>query len=186
MAVSRRFVSDALFRKCSPACAERRRNSMPEFKTASRGNTKAVCGKRAITPIEDVAKSRRDGEKISRSCPPDSPHGVAINIRSKNVCAISQEQTQVTRQFGLAQPKFFANPVGLERCDVESAPPQRALPKWNPSPAKPAGIVVKNPAHRLPIDNRLFHHVTRTAWQTVTAEPSARNAGGGLRFIWLS
>jgi hypothetical protein len=103
----------------------------------------------AITPIEDASKYRRDGKKIGRPRPPNASHCVAIDISSANLPAISKEQAQIAQQFRFAQRKFLANPAGLKRCDVESAQAQRLFPKWDPSPAESAGIVVKNPAERL-------------------------------------
>jgi len=140
----------------------------------------AVRGKFSVAPIKNRSAERRDGKNINRIRPPNSFHRITISISTSNLFAIRKQQSQILQQIIFVQPQFLPDPIRLQRGDCKPAPDQGFFPKRNPAPAKPARIVVKNPANRFGL---VFAHAIKLIpLCTFTSEPSARKAKDGGRF----
>ena len=65
-----------------------RRKSVLHVQATSRGTAEAICGERAITPVEDISQTGCDGKKINRPRPPDASRRVTIDVCSTNLRAV--------------------------------------------------------------------------------------------------
>jgi len=127
-------------------CDPRRRRVR---QTTCHGKSKSVICKSPISPVENHAEHRRDRKHIQRVGPPDSLHQIPVHISATNEVPVGQKQPQINKQFLTGEVERGADPLRLERSDLNSSPTQTFLPERNPSPTEAARVVVQDDGSKM-------------------------------------
>jgi len=100
------------------------------------------------SPVENAPPHRGNREEIQGIRPPDSLHGVAIGLRSRDVPSVREQEPEIVPNFFFREIPSGGNSIGAQGGDPESPSAQGVLPEDRPPAAEAAGIIVENPTCR--------------------------------------
>jgi hypothetical protein len=158
----------------------------PRLQFASMRYTVPVSRKPPITSVDQPVEPRQTEHGIERPRPPDPARHIQINIGSGNQWTTRPEQANIGDQFFMRHHEFRRDPRLIQRSNFESVPSECSCPILHPTRAETALPIVEDHATNRASSQKLdrsagfgaqWHTHNLCPRITVTADPSARNAG---------
>jgi hypothetical protein len=119
---------------------------MTQSQSASARRSMPILRDAPVCPVPYPAQNWRRGQHGDWVRPRDAAQNMAVDVRSGEVIAVWQEESNVCQQFALGEPKTGPEPWVLKRRNFKSILAQGGCPALYPVGAKSARGVIQQPA----------------------------------------